>query len=67
MRVRLTADLGGVHVIDSVMDVPEATARYLVEQEQAVPVDELRSAEVTPPRNAAQRTVKPEPRQRRKG
>ena len=64
MRVRLTVDLGGVHVPGSVMDVPDATARYLVEQGQATLLDEMRTAEVAPPRNAAAWTSKPKPRKR---
>lgn len=64
MKVRLTADLGGVHVPGSVLDVPDDTARYLVEQGQAVLLDEVRTAEVAPPRNAAARTSKPKPRQK---
>ena len=62
MKVRVTTDLGGVHVAGSVMDVPDATAKYLIEQGQAAPLDEVRASEVAPPRNTAARTKKPQPR-----
>jgi hypothetical protein len=54
-----------------VVDINEQTATFLVAEGQAEPYPkppppEIRTAEVAPPRNAAQRTGKMKPRQRQK-
>ena len=62
MKVRLTDNLGGIWTVGRVVDYPDETARYLIENGQAVALDEVRAAVVAPPRNAAKRTGKLKPR-----
>ena len=52
-----------VRLLNTVVDLPDDTARDLIARGLAVPDDGVRAAVVTPPRNAARRTTKPLPRE----